>query len=338
VSTLPEIATPDRRTGRPRPEGRPSPSLVHSRTGRMLVLALATITMVVEMGSLLASVSVDIGSFSLSASAVPSLLLLVFLGAQGVGAARDRDRLVPFWIAMVAGLGLGATLFERTGDLVDVGALLVAATNEEVVYRFAVPVVAATGLMVLRVPATAARVAGYLAAGAWWVLLPGHQQQVANAANLATYVAFAVISALVVARSRAIVPMAVAHSVLNIITIAHARGDITGGSRSALSACLLFLLVGTFAWPGDLRRRAADGEDLVSDTVIDLRDGRPATVRRGDRVEVVAPPVAPAPAPVSGLGGDVLAPEAGLDGPLPEEPADGHDQHQQDDVLDVADH
>jgi hypothetical protein len=263
--------------------GRPAPSLVHTRTGRMLVLTLATVTMVVEMGSLLARVNVDIGSFTLSASVVPSVLLLVFLGARSVGEARDRDRLVPFWIAMVAGLGLGATLFSRTGDLVDVGALLVAATNEEMVFRFAVPVVAATGLMVMRVPPTAARVVGYLAAGTWWVLLPGHQEQVANAANLATYVAFAVISALVVARSRALIPMAVAHCVLNIITIAHERGDITAGSRSALSACLLFLLVGTFAWPGDLRRRASDAEDLVSDTVIDLRDGRPpAVIRDGD--------------------------------------------------------
>ncbi len=279
---------------RRRPAGRPSPSLVHSRTGRMLVLTLATVTLVVEMGSLLATVGVHVGSFTLSASAVPSVLLLVFLGARSVGEARDRDRLVPFWIAMVAGLALGGTLFARSGDLVDVGALLVAATNEEMVYRFAVPVVAATGLMVLRVPPTAARVVGYVGAGAWWVLLPGHQQQVAgDPTNLVTYISFALISALVVARSRALVPMAVAHCVLNIITIAHMRGDITGASRSALSACLLFLLIGTFAWPGDLRRRAADAEDLVSDTVIDLRDGRPASVRRGDTVELIDP-VAPA--------------------------------------------
>jgi hypothetical protein len=278
----------ERRTGGQPPAGRKAPSLVHTRTGRMLVLALATITMVVEMGSPLAEVGVEVGSFTLSASAVPSILLLVFLGAQGVGAARDRDRLVPFWIAMVAGLGLGATLFAKTGDLVDVGALLVAATNEEMVYRFAVPVVAATGLIVLRVPATVARVIGYTAAGVWWVLLPGHQAQVAgDPANLVTYIAFAIISALVVARSRAIVPMAVAHSVLNIITIAHARGDITAGSRSALSACLLFLLVGTFAWPGDMRRRASDQEDLVSDTVIDLRDGQPPTVIRDGEVELL---------------------------------------------------
>lgn len=284
--------------GRRRPAGRPAPSLVHSRTGRMLVLTLATVTLVVEMGSLLATVGVHVGSFTLSASAVPSVLLLAFLGARSVGEARDRDRLVPFWIAMVAGLGLGATLFSRTGDLVDVGALLVAAANEEMVYRFAVPVVAATGLMVLRVPPTAARVVGYLAAGAWWVLLPGHQQQMAgDPANLVTYVSFAVISALVVARSRAIVPMAVAHCVLNIITIAHTRGDITGGARSALSACLLFLLIGTFAWPGDIRRRSSDAEDLVSDTVIDLRDGRPATVRRGDTVTPIVPPPASTPEP-----------------------------------------
>ncbi|QYG91180.1 hypothetical protein HC251_01165 [Iamia sp. SCSIO 61187] len=278
--------------GRPAP--RPAPSLVHTATGRMLVLALATITFVVEMGSLLAHVDLTVGSFSLSASVVPSLLLLVFLGARSVGEARDRDRLVPFWIAMVAGLGLGVTLFSRSGDVVDVGALLVAATNEEVVYRFAVPVVGATALMVLRVPATAARVAGYLAAGAWWVLLPGHQEQVESPANLATYVAFAIISALVVARSRAIVPMAVAHCVLNIITVAHMRGEITDASRGALSACLLFLLVGTFAWPGDLRRRAADREDLVSDTVIDLRDGRTPSVRQGDAVVYLEDEVDPA--------------------------------------------
>jgi hypothetical protein len=291
-TTAPGTTTPERR-----PAGRPAPSLVHSRTGRMLVLTLATVTLVVEMGSLLATVGVHVGSFTLSASAVPSVLLLVFLGTRSVGEARDRERLVPFWIAMTAGLGLGVTLFSRTGDLVDVGALLVAATNEEMVYRFAVPVVAATGLMVLRVPPTAARVVGYLAAGTWWVLLPGHQQQVANAANLATYVSFAVISALVVARSRAIVPMAVAHCVLNIITLAHTRGDITGGARSALSACLLFLLIGTFAWPGDLRRRSSDAEDLVSDTVIDLRDGRTPSVHRGDTVTPIVPPPSSTPEP-----------------------------------------
>jgi hypothetical protein len=315
MSNLTEAAVSGARARHRRSGDRPSPSLVLSRTGRMLVLALATITMVVEMGALLATVGVHIGSFTLSASALPSVLLLVFLGARSVGQAHDRDRLVPFWIAMVAGLGLGAALFARTGDLVDVGALLVAATNEEMVYRFAVPVVAATGLMVLRVPPTAARVIGYLVAGTWWVLLPGHQEQMANAANLATYVAFAVISALVVARSRAIVPMAVAHCVLNIITIAAERGDITAGSRSALSACLLFLLVGTFAWPGDLRRRAADGEDLVSDTVIDLRDGRPASVTRGDAVEYISPePGSPEPgSPVLGSPQTVDDPDERVD-------------------------
>lgn len=263
---------------------KPEPSLVHTRTGRLMVLGLATITMVVEMTSLLLGAGVAVGSFTLSASTLPSLLLLVFLGVRSLGVARDRDRLVPFWIAMATGIGLGLTLFSRTGDTIDIGALLVAAANEELVYRFAVPVVAACALMVLRVPETPARVVGYVAAGAWWVLLPGHQEQVTSAANLLTYVAFAAISALVVARSRAILPMTVAHAVLNIITLAASRGDISEASRGALSACLLFLLVGTFAWPGDLRRRAADQEDLISDTVIDLRDGQVPSVTSGDAV------------------------------------------------------
>ncbi len=257
-----------------RPAPKPAPSLVHTRTGRLLVLTLATVTMVVEMTSLLVGVGVEVGSLTLSASAVPSLLLLGFLGVHSLGRVRDVERLGPFWVAMAAGIGLGVALFSRTGDTIDIAALLLAAANEELVYRFAVPVVITTALMVLRVPMNPARVIGYVAAGTWWVLLPGHQQQVASLANLLTYIAFAAVSALVVARSRAILPMAVAHCVLNIVTLSALRGDISEASRGALSACLLFLLVGTFAWPGDVRRRAADREDLVSDTTIDLRDGQ----------------------------------------------------------------
>lgn len=268
---------------------REGPSLVHTRNGRLLVLTLATVTMVVETASMIAGITIPIGDIGVSVSVVPALLLLFFLGVPTVGRAGDRDRLVPFWIAMAAGLAMGAVLFARTGDIADLGALLLAATDEEVVYRFAVPVVLTTALMVLRTPARAARVAGYVVAGGVWIFLPGHQAQMTSLATVGTYLAFAVISAVVVARSRALIPMSVAHCVLNVITIAAFRGDITEGSRSLLSGCLLFLLVGTFAWPGDRRRHATealeaavDPGDFVDDTVIDLRDGeRPSVTRDG---------------------------------------------------------
>ncbi|HYI62337.1 MAG TPA: hypothetical protein VEW93_11110 [Acidimicrobiales bacterium] len=274
--------------GRPAPLFRAS-SLVRTKPGRTVVLSLAIVTMTVEMGWLLLRPDVHIGSLALSASIVPSLALLLALGTRSVGTPGDRDRLVPFWIAILAGLALGAVLFARTGDLADLLGLVVAAANEEVVYRFAVPVVIATALMVVKVPASPARVVGYLAAGAWWVLLPGHQAQTDSVAELLTFAAFAVISALVVSRSRGLLPMSAAHCVLNVITIAHTRGEISAGGRSALSACLLFLLVGTFAWPGDRVARPAgaervEDEDLVTDTVIDLRDGQRPSVRRGDQV------------------------------------------------------
>ncbi len=265
------------------------PSLVHTRNGRLIVLTLALVTMVVEMCSLASGVTIPVGTLGLSVSVVPALLLLFFLGVPSVGQPGDRDRLVPFWIAMAAGMAMGAALFSRTGDLADLGALLLAATDEEVVYRFAVPVVAATSLMVLRVPGRIARVAGYAVAGVWWVLLPGHQDQMTHPATLLTYAAFAVIAAVVVARSRALIPMSVAHCVLNVITVAAARGDITEASRGGLSACLLFLLVGTFAWPGDRRPEVAPlaHHDLVDDTVIDLRDGERPSITRDGRVEYV---------------------------------------------------
>jgi len=271
---------------------RRGPSFSHTRNGRALVLGLAAVTMAVEMLSWLTSSTITIGSFGLSLSLVPAIVLLGVLGPRSVGRARDRDRLVPFWIAMTAGLGLGVTVFGRTGDLVDVAALLVAAVDEEVVFRFAVPVVVTTALVLLRLPETASRRIGYVVAGVWWVLLPGHQAQTEGVIELITYVAFAAIAAVVVARSRALIPMAVAHCVLNVITLAAQRGEITPGARGILSACLLFLLIGTFAWPGDLRRRAADDEDLVTDTIIDLRDGQvPSVERDGLRTPIDDTPV-----------------------------------------------
>lgn len=280
---------------------RPTPSggvlapvtLVRTPRGRAVILALAAVTMAVEMTSLLAGISVGVGSFSLSVSLIPALVLLGTLGARAAGRPGDRERLVPFWIAVVAGLVLGYVLFRRTGDGIDVVALLAAAANEEVVFRFAVPLVVATALMVVRLPGPPARFLGYVVGGLWWVFLPGHQAQTDGAAALATYAAFAVISALVVARSRALIPMSVAHCVLNIITIAAVRGDISAAGRGALSLCLLFLLVGTFAWPGDRPARTATTapeEDLITDTVIDLRDGQRPSVRRGDEITWIAEP------------------------------------------------
>lgn len=270
-----------------------APTLIRTRSGRATILGLAAITMTVEMSALSLGFNVHLGNLPLSASILPSLVLLGALGARSVGSPGERERLVPFWIAMVAGLLLGAALFTRTDDLLDLLGLVAAAANEEVVYRFAVPVVLTTALMVVKVPAAPARFVGYLAAGVWWVLLPGHQAQTDSAATLVTYGAFAVISALVVARSRALIPMAIAHCILNVITISQVRGDITASGRGLLSACLLFLLVGTFAWPGDRvpRRRSTDvgDEDLITDTIIDLRDGHRPSVQQGDQVTWLDP-------------------------------------------------
>lgn len=287
-------------------------TLVRTTKGRAVILALAAVTMAVEMGSTLVGAGVDIGSFPLSVSAVPSLFLLAALGARASGEPGDRERLVPFWIAMAAGLALGYTLFSRTGDAIDVVALLVAATNEEVVFRFAVPLVITSALLVTRLPSRPARFIGYAVGGVWWVLLPGHQAQTDGLGALLTYGAFAVISALVVSRSRALIPMSVAHCVLNIITVAAMRGDIGAAGRGALSLCLLVLLVGTFAWPGDRPSHAADGspapsepeEDLITDTVIDLRDGQRPTLREGEDITWIADPEADESEPVSAASAD----------------------------------
>lgn len=303
------------------------------RAQRTLVLALAALTMASEMVSLATDARPSIGSIPLSVSIVPSLLVLLALGPRSNGRVVDPGRLVPFWLGVGGAYLFGWALWARDDEALSVLGLAVAAINEEVVYRFAVPLVLTTALLLLRVPTSAARVAGYVVAGAWWVLLPGHRSQTDTVMMLLTFVAFAAVSAIVVSRSRALLPMGFAHGALNIITLAQLRGDIDPGLRGILAACLVFLLVGTFAWPGDddaraLRRQAAaDGTiddlvgDVVGDVVIDLRDGvRPSAARDGAITyldhEPDAPPPPPAPGPAPVLG-PLVVPVAPVSTPIP---------------------
>ncbi len=262
-------------------------------------------------------------------SLVPSLMVLLALGPRSNGRVVDPGRLVPFWLGVGGAYLFGWALWARDEQAMSIVGLAVAALNEEVVYRFAVPLVLTSALLVLRVPTQAARVTGYVVAGAWWVLLPGHRSQTDTVMMLLTFAAFAAVSAIVVSRSRALLPMGMAHGALNIITLAQLRGDIDPGLRGILASCLVFLLVGTFAWPGDddareqRRQAAADGSiddlvgDVVGDVVIDLRDGVRPSVVRGDAVtyldhEPDAPPV-PGPAPVLGPLAVPAAPGADTD-------------------------
>lgn len=246
------------------------------REKRRLVLALAALTMAVEVAGLAFLPTIDIGTMALSPSLIPALWLALALGPARRSTVR-YEAVLPFWCAIVAGLATGAVLFWQAGDAVDVLPLLAAAADEEIVYRLAVPMVIAVALTFLKVPARRARVVGYLVAGAWWVLLPGHQVQTTTLAVFGSYAAFAALSAVVVARSRALVAMSAAHAVLNLITISQSRGEIGPGARGVLVACLLLMLVGTFARPG-LRRRpfptaVTTAPEQGVDTIIDLRDG-----------------------------------------------------------------
>lgn len=251
------------------------------RERRRLVLGLAALTMAIEVAGLTFLPSIDVGTISVSPSILPALLLALALGPARRSTV-EYEKVLPFWFAIGTGLVMGTILFAQAGDLVDVAPLLAAAADEEIVYRLAVPLVLAVGLTMLRVPARSARVAGYVIAGAWWALLPGHQAQTTTIAVFASYVAFAVLSAVVVSRSRALVAMTGAHAVMNMVTLSQYRGEISPSTRGLLVGLLLLLLVGTFARPGLRRRSAPAGVPATPeegvDTVIDLRDGavRPA--------------------------------------------------------------
>ena len=189
---------------------------------------------------------------------MPALVVLAMLGRRAAGRARDLDAAAVYWVTALAGICLSTILLDREGHLLDSLAIVLAALDEEIVYRFAVPTVVAGILLVFHVPSRPSRVVGLVVAGVWFVLLPGHRDQVHRAADVLPFIAFATLAAIVVYRSGSILATTATHAVMNMLTIIAFGGAMSQATRSVATAVLLLLLVSSY---GFARPRAARRPD-----------------------------------------------------------------------------
>ena len=245
-----------------------------TRSRQKAVLLISLIAGIVEILGLMRIIpGIPIGRFVVSPSVVPALAIAVLLGRRMAGRARDIDAAAVFWIGAIAGLAVSLILLDREGHLADGFAIVVAALDEELIYRFAVPAVVAAVLLSFHVQSRHARVAGLVVAAVWFVLLPGHRTQVHDAADVLPFIAFAALAAIVVYRSGSLLATSAAHAVMNMLTIIAFGGEMTRPARSIAVGVLLLLLVTGYGFMRPRKAESDTGEGEGADTVIDLRDG-----------------------------------------------------------------
>lgn len=256
-------------------------------TRRTLVLALAGITTLTEIASFGGLIpTIPMGGLDLSASLIPALLLGLACGSRLLGRSTVRRAAIVFWVVAAVMIPVLAVLYWQTGRLELVPTLILAALDEELVYRLAIPAVIAAALRLGNVRPNAARIAGLVGAAIWFCLLPGHLEQMQGVAGFVPFAAFAGLSAFIVYRSGSILPMAIGHAISNLLAVLVFRNAMPADARSLGLATVLCLLV--LAWGRPARLTVGDDGGLVDTqtglavAAIDLRDGQPALVELAD--------------------------------------------------------
>jgi hypothetical protein len=254
---------------------------------RALILSLAGITAATEAASVAGLLpDLHVADLDLSIALLPALVMAVACGPRLLGRSTVRRAAAGYWIAAGILLPLLAVGFWRAHRMEWYPGLVAAALGEELVYRLAIPAVIGAALRLGRVRPNAARIAGLAGAGLWFVLLPGHRDQMTSPALAIPFIAFAGLSAVVVYRSGSILPMAMGHAISNLLTVLMWQKALPDDARSVGLACVLGLLLVAYGRPSRLTV-GDDGELLDTQTgltvrAIDLRDGQPATVELAD--------------------------------------------------------
>jgi hypothetical protein len=269
-----------------------------------MVLAMAAFTTLVEAGSSAGWLpGVQVGRLELSLSVVPALGLAVACGDRLLGRSSLRRMATWFWIVSAAALWVFGLLYVVRGDGSLYLSLVVAALGEELVFRLAAPAAFAFVLVVAGIAENRARIWGLVAAGVWFFLLPGHQDQLDSVGAVAALVCLTALSAFLVYRSGSVLPMAAAHAVSNLATVLLWKDAIPPDIRGVTVAVVLTLLTLAYSRP---RRLTLDDERGLVDTrtglnavewhdsghVIDvvLSDGRKIRQPTGPNHRIALPP------------------------------------------------
>jgi membrane protease YdiL (CAAX protease family) len=250
------------------PPEQPGPDLGAPGSRRRLVLIGAALTVVTEICFLTGvAPEIEMGGLDLSMAVIPALALGAACGDRLVGRSSLRRVATWYWLG-TCGLLIALSAVYLFGEGFELfAALVVAALGEELIYRLAAPAVFAVLLKYGGLSNRRARLAGLAAAGAWFVLLPGHHDQMDSGAGPLPFVAYAIFSAALVYRSGSILPMAMAHAIVNLVTVLVWDEVLPADARAISATAVLGLL--TLAY-GMQRRVAKDAHGHLIDTITGL--------------------------------------------------------------------
>lgn len=264
---------------------------LHALKRRQIVL-LAVFTIVVEVLNTLNLVApARVGTLDLSLATIPAFGLALACGARLLGRSSHRLVAIGYWVLVAGALPALLAIFLRDGEGGLWLSFVVAAFAEEFIYRLAIPMVLTLVLHRAGMRISWARPASFAVAAAWFVLLPGHRYQMTELSSAAPFVAYAVLAAVVVYRSGAVLPMGAAHAVSNLLTALLWAGSTTDNQRSVSLVVVLVALLLAYGRPR--RLTITDAGDLLDTTTglsvasLDLRDGEPVTATLTDGSVIV---------------------------------------------------
>jgi membrane protease YdiL (CAAX protease family) len=197
-----------------------------------------------------------LGRVPISPTLPIEMVLVLMVGPRRLGLDRSnlsawREFLVVSGAALLFGVWQYAL---HIGGLREAIGLVLAALDEELVYRLAVMIL--VGAMCAKLAGRNWRnsedwgafpgVCAILASGIVFALLPGHVAQMSDTLHALPFVCLGMVLGYAVLRTGALFPAAVVHALLNLATIAAFSGEISTALRTALAAvALVALVVGT---------------------------------------------------------------------------------------------
>jgi membrane protease YdiL (CAAX protease family) len=218
------------------------------------IVAVAALTVVFDVITTWRDVDLGhLGFVPISPTLPIEIVLVVMVGWRRLGL--DRTNLAA-WHEFLA-VGTAAMLFgviqysRHIGGFAEAIGLVLAALDEEIVYRLAVLIL--VGAIAAKLTGRNWRnaedwgagpgLAAIVASGLLFTVLPGHVAQISDTLHAVPFACLGMVLGYAMLRTGALLPAVVVHALLNLATIATFEGDMNPAVRSTLAAALLLALV-----------------------------------------------------------------------------------------------
>jgi len=218
------------------------------------IVAVAALTVAFDVVTAWRGVNLGyLGVVPISPTLPLEAALVVMLGWRRLGLDRTNlEAWHEFLAVATAALLFGVIEYSRhIGGFAEAMGLVLAALDEEIVYRLAVLIL--VGATVAKLSGrnwrnaedwgVGAGLAAIVASGLIFTVLPGHVAQISDTLHALPFVALGMVLGYAMLRTGALLPAVVVHALLNLATIAVFKGQMQAALRSTLAAALLVALV-----------------------------------------------------------------------------------------------